>query len=259
MKSKEWHGIRASWDEWNKSYRSLSRFDLNIKSLDMFIYETNIGRIRNFIKSGGTLLEVGAGTGRFSCLLALRYKCKVTCVDYSTEALKSAGVNFSKCDIDGSVIQADAYSLPFGSESYDMVVSGGVLEHFSNDQMIMIIKEMVRISKPNGLFYCDIEPRKVSTLRLFDTLRIISDEFMPLSKGQPPVFENNISKSELLNMLDKAGLYNARILSAGVFPPSNFPFHGKIVHTLKPIIRLLDNTVVSDLLGFYYIAYGFKK
>ena len=51
-------------------------------------------------------------------------------------------------------------NLPFPDATFDIVVSFGVLEHVPNDQAS--IAEIVRVLKPNGLFFCFYLPTKLS-------------------------------------------------------------------------------------------------
>jgi SAM-dependent methyltransferase len=50
----------------------------------------------------------------------------------------------------------DTVKLPFESESFDIVLSMGVLEHVEND--LASLMEIHRILKPRGLFFCFFLP-----------------------------------------------------------------------------------------------------
>jgi SAM-dependent methyltransferase len=65
---------------------------------------------------------------------------------------EKADINIIKLDHD--------YFLPFDNESFDIVLSFGVLEHVTND--LESLNEIFRILKPNGLFFCFYLPYKWS-------------------------------------------------------------------------------------------------
>lgn len=109
-----------------------------------------------------SVLDWGAGHGHVSYLL------------------NQAGMNVTSCDInddrgDSSFgqpvpiieemgIKVDplnhSYRLPYDSNSFDVVVSFGVLEHVSDD--LNSLKEINRILKPKGLFLCFFLPYRFS-------------------------------------------------------------------------------------------------
>jgi SAM-dependent methyltransferase len=52
------------------------------------------------------------------------------------------------------------YILPYETETFDVVLSVGVLEHVSNEGASL--GEIVRVLKPNGLFFCFFLPTQLS-------------------------------------------------------------------------------------------------
>ena len=50
----------------------------------------------------------------------------------------------------GTFLVADATSLPFGPESYDVVFTVGVLHHLDNKNRGMMLSEMERVLRPGG-------------------------------------------------------------------------------------------------------------
>ena len=80
--------------------------------------------------SGKRILDLGAGTGQFTCTISSELKCNVIGVDLSPaveigerlrrEKYPETGVNF---------IQANLMALPFRSQSFDYVHASGVLHH----------------------------------------------------------------------------------------------------------------------------------
>lgn len=207
----------------------------------------------------GKTLEVGAGSGRLSCFLAL-HGYDTTCLDYEPEALRVAKNNYQFANVKGTFVIGDANNLPFKDDSFDILLSTGLLEHFRNPQPI--ICEMVRCLKGGGLLYSDVVPNKFSLLRLFNFL------YKSRSHRTEAFYESQITKEEIVNILHNSGLRNIEIFSAGVLPPESIPlicrfpfvrlYETKVVYALKPLWKRLDKTIFADWLGFYYFVYGCK-
>jgi SAM-dependent methyltransferase len=116
-----------------------------------------------FNKANVTLLDWGCGKCQVSYLLKKRNAGVISC-DIETEGHADSAfgqyipiADFAKINI---VPLQHEYLMPFDNETFDAVVSFGVLEHVSNDKQSLI--EINRILKPNGLFFCFWLPYKYS-------------------------------------------------------------------------------------------------
>jgi ubiquinone/menaquinone biosynthesis C-methylase UbiE len=98
---------------------------------------------------GKKFLEAGCGTGVFSAEL-LKYGIDCFLLDLSTRSIELSRKIFELKNIDGKFIIGDLFSLPFKSESFDIVWNSGVLEHFSSDVTKLALKEMERVTKRSG-------------------------------------------------------------------------------------------------------------
>lgn len=91
---------------------------------------------------GPTVLDLGAGSGTFSNrLLGLGFD--VTSTDVTDEAL-----DVLRSRVSGSVVRADATSLPFEPASFDAVVLAEVLEHVEDDAAA--VAEAARVLRIGG-------------------------------------------------------------------------------------------------------------
>lgn len=204
-------------------------------------------------------LEVGAGSARLSRFLALRGYLTY-CLDYSIEALTFARACYEKEGVQGICVLARAEGLPFDNNSFDVVFSTGLLEHFENPMPIIL--EMVRVLKNGGLFYSDIVPKKFSLLRSLDFVRPL------LGREWNPFFEMKFTKQDIIKFLEDADLQDVTVFPAAIFPPrapilrgySLIPLCESLVaRALTPILKYLDGTLIAEYLGFYYFAYGYKR
>lgn len=93
------------------------------------------------------ILDIGCGAGFLSNSLALR-DYKVTGVDLSAQSLEVA----TKHDTTKSVAYkvANAYSLPFPNEHFEVVTAMDFLEHVEHPEKV--IAEISRVLKPKGIF-----------------------------------------------------------------------------------------------------------
>ncbi len=99
---------------------------------------------------GQTVLEVGAGAGRFTEIL-LEQGARVVSVDLSS-AVDVNAANFQP-NATHAVIQADVMALPFELQKFDIVVCLGVIQHTpDSERSILKLAEQV---KPDGWLVID--------------------------------------------------------------------------------------------------------
>ena len=230
---------------------------ISLTSGDVYYYMDIIKRdyANALMPRGSRCIEIGAGSGRLSALLGLNGH-QLTCLDYTVEALQSARRNFAFAQVTADFVRGDAFALPFADCTFDAVFSTGLLEHFTDPTPVII--EMVRILKPDGVFFSDIVPEQFSLLRALDFLR----------PGMG-VIERSFTRCEITDLLVGSGLDEVAVFPAGVFPTLWVPFlfrskryqrwHGRFVGTTLPLWRWLDNTWVAEKLGFYWFCHGRKS
>jgi SAM-dependent methyltransferase len=126
-------------------------------------FETDVARLR--------MLDWGAGKGHITYLLDQR-GARVTAADrdylsedsafhQSTPIIEKTGVEVMRLNHD--------YLLPFEDASFDVVISMGVLEHVPND--LESLKEIRRVLRPRGLFFCFFLPYTLSWTQRLGHLR----------------------------------------------------------------------------------------
>jgi ubiquinone/menaquinone biosynthesis C-methylase UbiE len=139
------------WDHiWSEKRRATSGKLGSILARDI-IHRTVAGILEKEIPDpqGKRILEEGSGTGLVSLDLA-RSGSTIFLLDKSEEALALSRINFGRAGADFLAVQASILDLPFGNESFDIVWSGGVIEHFKEEEQVRILKEMLRVSTPEG-------------------------------------------------------------------------------------------------------------
>jgi len=100
--------------------------------------------------SGRSFCEVGSGSGTTSGELA-RLGGRITLVDISPKSLAFARRHFEESSLPASYAMQDGLRLGFRDGAFDVVWNGGVIEHFTDEGKITLIREMYRVVKPGGL------------------------------------------------------------------------------------------------------------
>lgn len=95
------------------------------------------------------ILEAGAGTGTSSFQLAKRGS-KVTLVDFSKPAIEKMERLFTRGGFEAKFLCNDIRKMDEKDDTYDVVFNSGVLEHFSYNDQVSILRELGRVCKPNG-------------------------------------------------------------------------------------------------------------
>ncbi len=100
------------------------------------------------------ILSAGAGEDLISLNLQRYFKNKlqVTILDISGDVLIWNKKLFRRYNLDAQFIRADIFQTSFGEDSFDLVFNTGVVEHFEKDGQIKMVKELLRVLKPGGLF-----------------------------------------------------------------------------------------------------------
>ncbi|MDE3134695.1 MAG: class I SAM-dependent methyltransferase [Acidobacteriota bacterium] len=106
-------------------------------------------------------LEIGAGTGYFSLnLTAAGLIDELTCTDISAGMLDALQGNARRLGLGPvNAVQADAESLPFGDESFDLVLGHAVLHHLPD--LDRAFAEFRRVLRPGGRILFAGEPSLV--------------------------------------------------------------------------------------------------
>jgi len=97
------------------------------------------------------ILDVATGTGRIALILAQKGG-NVVGIDLTEAMLQEAQQKAKKAKLSSIQLQvANAKSLPFKDDSFDVIVSFRFFHLMPNNLRRPIIEEMLRVLKPNGL------------------------------------------------------------------------------------------------------------
>ena len=113
-------------------------------------FETTMHHLRRFITPDMQLLDIGAGTGRYtSALMAEGYKVK------AVELVRRNIDVFLKREPTADVVQGDARNMPFlPTATADVTLLLGPLYHLIGDEeKLKALNEAKRVTKPGGLIF----------------------------------------------------------------------------------------------------------
>ena len=165
--------LEEYYDRYNEDGRLISRHG-------QVEYLTTMKYIKKYLEgvSDPGILEVGAGTGRYSVTLA-KQGFRITAVElieHNLEILRSK--------LDGTepivTMQGDALDLSrFQDDSFDLTLLFGPMYHlFTKEDKLKALSEGVRVTKPGGHIlaaYCMNEPTVIQYVFCNDHLREVLD------------------------------------------------------------------------------------
>jgi ubiquinone/menaquinone biosynthesis C-methylase UbiE len=123
-----------------------------------------LGKLRKLLSSEldrgyARSLEVGAGTGYFTLnLLRAGVVGEATCTDISPGMLRTLSENAARLGLSVRAARADAESLPFPDESFDLVLGHAVLHHLPD--LDRSFAEFHRVLRPGGRIAFAGEPSR---------------------------------------------------------------------------------------------------
>lgn len=180
-------------EDWEKDTRNLNWERVQVHNKLVTI-------IRETLTSG-KILEVGAQSGLDAEYLSDK-GYQLTTVDYNQEAIyllkQREGVK---------VVKADGLQLPFKDESFNLVYSQGLIEHFREPELNTIVEEQKRVAKKGGYVLIDVP----NTLSLNTIPKQI---LIALGKWQVP-WETQYTSKELRFLGEQHGLEFVKLYSGG--------------------------------------------
>jgi ubiquinone/menaquinone biosynthesis C-methylase UbiE len=96
---------------------------------------------------GLDVLDVGCGQGIDLCEFALA-GARVTGIDLTPRHVELARRHLAAAGLQGEVVQGDAEGMPFEDESFDRVISNGVLHH--TPDIAAALRDIRRVLRPGG-------------------------------------------------------------------------------------------------------------
>ncbi len=126
-------------EEWSMHY-NISNFVHVKKAVASGNVQVWAKELCNIIKDGESCLEIGCGSGISSLWLAKNGR-KATALDYTDSSIALVNAVGKDLDINIKTVKADAtQKLPFKEKEFDVIFQSGLLEHFTSDQQIELLR-----------------------------------------------------------------------------------------------------------------------
>ena len=167
--------VENTWDSfWGRKNTDLNENDANasgvlskIKNYILYLEkEYNLDRwykeaLLREIPATDNLLIMDAGCGEGKTVHSIYNKNYFYhLLDISPNALNLSKNKFKQSSYNAEYVSGSIFEFPIRSNSYDIVLSIGILEHFTEDQHRELYDEMVRIIKPGGKIITLVPNRK---------------------------------------------------------------------------------------------------
>ena len=109
----------------------------------------NIQRLlKRHVGPGKKILEIGCAPGKTLAWIASLGICEVAGLDYSQKGISNCQALFKALQLEGDLRCEDAFSTSFAQDSFDLVYSFGVIEHFTDSREI-IFRHLL-LARPGG-------------------------------------------------------------------------------------------------------------
>ena len=122
--------------------------------------------LKHFITRGSSVLECGCAPAKWLMYFFKEFDCSIYGIDNSESGLNLSKRNLSNQKINEyELIKGDVNHISFDTNTFDIVFSAGLLEHFNEPEKI--VSEMSRILKPGGLLIIQIPNFHIGSLLWF--------------------------------------------------------------------------------------------
>jgi ubiquinone/menaquinone biosynthesis C-methylase UbiE len=233
-------------DFWEKNWRSDATKGPDHPDAATWRNETDeriMAFVRPYLPTSGVVAEIGCGSGRLLARIGRERAVRLVAMDYAPTALDLVRESAKIFGMEVETVLADANATGLPDQSFDLILSGGLLEHFDDPRSILT--EMVRLLKPGGAIYAGVVPRKLFSLH------------RPMHRWLgPKVYRTKHGPKKYVAWLEELGCVDVIAESKGVYPPL---FHHLPTGPRRAIARVfspLDGTWLADRLGYFFLVAG---
>ncbi len=199
------------------------------------------------------VLEVGTAPSQWLHYFWKEYGYDAVGIDYSATGCRTSRENLRLLRSPGQVVVGDIFQPPFPAESFDLVFSMGVVEHF--DSMEPILQACTCLLRPGG-FLLTVVPNMRGSLGLLQ--RIASEEF--LETHNPVSLE--ALRAAHSGLTDLEVRYLSPLNLSVVKWPRSSPGRDRALYGMQRVFWSVVNSMSSppnsELLSSHLVALGRK-
>jgi len=197
----------ASIDQWDKYWNEDKLTAGGIYHFIANIYRNLLFRnaLRHFINKhvarNATALHAGCGSGDVD--RSINKQMCIIALDFSINAIHLYNSTNGRC---ATAVQGNILYLPFDTATFDCVYNLGVMEHFTEDQINIILCEFNRVLKPGGRLLIFWPPEFGLSVRFFKFIEVIGKHISFINKmlQYPQEITRIKSKSHAISIFQKA-------------------------------------------------------
>jgi len=123
-----------------------------------------------FMPVGCRLLEVGCGSGKICVQASRDLAAEVLGVDVTTPAVAYARGVAGHVNTAATFLPASGFALPFADDSFDVVLSEGVVDHFTREQTARMVAKHARVCRAPGRVLISV-PNLLNPILTYHKLR----------------------------------------------------------------------------------------
>ena len=104
--------------------------------------------LKTYSLEGKKVIEVGCELGVTSFLLPSH--CSKTLLDFNSKVLDLSRFGFAAHHQSADFVTADMFKIPFADGTFDLVFNAGVIEHYTFEERLTLLREYSRVLKKGG-------------------------------------------------------------------------------------------------------------
>lgn len=201
---------------------------------------------------GKRALEIGCGRGSLSCYFSdAGFDCNL--VDLSASVIDVAKSIFKKNNLKANFQVGDANALEIPDNSFDVIYSIGLLEHFEDIEKPL--KEQIRVLDKGGIWFGYIVPKYTDNVQkeyewINDILKGYHKESEQVAVHKESVYRSDFGSERYVPILEKLGLKNIQV--SGVYPlpmishSIDFPFSLMPKDSEKALVRHFEKMMEEN-------------
>ena len=201
---------------------------------------------------GKRVLEIGCGRGSLSCYFSENnYDC--TLLDLSESVIDIAKNIFTRNNLKANFIVGDANNLNIPNNSFDVVFSIGLLEHF--EDIVKPLSEQIRVLDKGGIWFGYIVPEyKENIQKDYEWINNVLKGYQANSsqkvEKKEAIYRSDYGSERYVPVLEKLGLKNIQV--SGVYPvpmishSTNFPFSLMPEQSEKVLIKHFEELLKNN-------------
>ena len=231
----EWHNVMIT-DSVNKAADRIKRNDYPLWCTPLLRHTS----------PNDAVLELGSGTGELSAVLGL-YGRHPHLLDYAPASIDHARALLEALALHGQYYCASVLErLPLNDNTVQWSFSSGLLEHFTDDQMLFILRECSRVSSKGVM---SLVPNATSLLYRIGKYEMEQKGTWSYGTEDP--------KYSLRHLFQQAGLKN--IVEYSVATSSIFRFWGRNEPAVRSFFKSLSVAELEKMnQGYLLFTYGEK-